>query len=1078
VPAAEMSRVVAVVAPRSGGRTSHAAAAKGQRLSAPGGKEFAIGLPSFGGAMRSAGVSRCKAEVIPQPTKPVEQRKPETAQDSDDEVHVLCPECRLPLGDLGYVCNEEEEGILLHAECKAQIVLKDAKRKEDARLKKDAALKKKRREQYDLGWKVERVPGNAGPACQLGCSGLPHGLCGLVWNGDSKTVSLVPTMEQAASVNLEYLSLALQVRMKEGREPMFSLDPKEAPPNTPSDKLNQWQVKRFEPQWLAGTSVGEVMFQADYHLKELSMGEYSQPVVGMKSCFDFTDEEGLDKEWNAREWFVVKKAEIRLTEDNIMQPHVKMGVEARETFKGEKGLEDVPLTRPNHPLVKYADAFTHNFDLIAERKSVVYHLRELAKASVVAKFLVESEARLEDRWCALASAGSPVSHKEIPQLWNEQVRAQIQVADGQILSSAEGENVHMRTHGVYGGVEMGLDRLGRVTPGRVPAAKVTAARAPTLTARMIAARGTVAEYPVLAPGAPKGVDLNMDQFNLSAPLEVTAEAPGAAWGSKDFLGSAFWASLPGLEQEDRKLLEEVFNPRLSDRRDEGERFVPPSASVEYVSALRALVKEEATLRQDRQERFCSEDFAMGSPGPLFPSSWAAWGAQRKVPAAAAPGRLHARPDYKAEAFKLLKNAVPVFDDSCEDGMRFRIYQVGSIEVRTTQELDGAEVVGAVFSSRAATQAPKTEEAWGVVAKVDRIVKVSEYVEAPRRYYIVLETNLGDMIVTEKLANGSVCWVENPEDLEYRNSLAKVVRAVDCSCLKISAQDMKSFQAEEENRSGKVTRCACKRYAHAVYLRALPAREKSWAALSEQEVSAAKQLGVRSAAGWDEAGAQVWQSAWGSLSDSQREAAEALGFTKALWSGAAQSLGAVWEKSWAALKEAERKAAKVLGITGPAAWDGAALDQPCSAWQKSWVQLTEEERQAVKALGMPEADAWDERFWAQGGAWEARWGQLSEEEQRAAKLLGISGASVWDGAFGDRSKRGQGLAGVWEKSWAKLTAEEQRAARQLGINGAGAWDRSKSKSSVEKGWAVLTQDEQEAKMELWFKQHFQGMGQQL
>ena len=32
--------------------------------------------------------------------------------------------------------------------------------------------------------------------------------------------------------------------------------------------------KRFSPSWLAGTSVGDLMFQADYYLKELSMGEF------------------------------------------------------------------------------------------------------------------------------------------------------------------------------------------------------------------------------------------------------------------------------------------------------------------------------------------------------------------------------------------------------------------------------------------------------------------------------------------------------------------------------------------------------------------------------------------------------------------------------------------------------------------------------------------------------------------------------------------------------------------------------------------------------------------------------------
>ena len=36
----------------------------------------------------------------------------------------------------------------------------------------------------------------------------------------------------------------------------------------------------YEPEWLAGTSVGDVMFQADYFLKELALGEYTMPALG------------------------------------------------------------------------------------------------------------------------------------------------------------------------------------------------------------------------------------------------------------------------------------------------------------------------------------------------------------------------------------------------------------------------------------------------------------------------------------------------------------------------------------------------------------------------------------------------------------------------------------------------------------------------------------------------------------------------------------------------------------------------------------------------------------------------------
>merc|ERR1719491_707796 len=85
------------------------------------------------------------------------------------------------------------------------------------------------------------------------------------------------------------------------------------------------QVKRFEPAWLAGTSIGEVMFQADYHLKELSMGEYEQPVLGMKSAAALIQSSKRDEEWNAREWFVVRNAVVQLTDSNVLVPKVKMG---------------------------------------------------------------------------------------------------------------------------------------------------------------------------------------------------------------------------------------------------------------------------------------------------------------------------------------------------------------------------------------------------------------------------------------------------------------------------------------------------------------------------------------------------------------------------------------------------------------------------------------------------------------------------------------------------------------------------------------------------------------------------------
>merc|ERR1711953_871117 len=368
------------------------------------------------------------------------------------------------------------------------------------------------------------------------------------------------------------------------------------------------QVKNYEPEWLAGTSVGEVLFQADYYLKELSMGEHGQPVIGMKSCIEASDNEKSNKDWNAREWFVVKNAEVQLSEGNALIPQVKMGVEAREQIMGASGLEDVKRTKPDHPLVKYAEAFTHNFDLIAERKSVVYHLRELAKASVMAKFLLDTEVEIDQFWFDFAAEATPICCLEIPQLWNDHVR-----------SDQTGTRV-------YGGVQFGLDRfsLAQTRAGapmaRAASLSATMMRAPTgvragisatlrapgISAALGARAGISATslapsvFPQAfraAPGAlrtARGVDLNLDEFNLSQATKVSSDeicdVP---------IGNAFWSALETnskFEEEYQTLFSAVFNTQISDRRDEGDRFIPPNMSISYLEKLGNLVKEEQLVQ--------------------------------------------------------------------------------------------------------------------------------------------------------------------------------------------------------------------------------------------------------------------------------------------------------------------------------------------------------------------------------------------------------------------------------------------------------------------------------------------------
>merc|ERR1712217_545883 len=100
-----------------------------------------------------------------------------------------------------------------------------------------------------------------------------------------------------------------------------------------------------------------------------------------------------------------------------------------------------------------------------------------------------------------------------------------------------------------------------------------------------------------APGAlrtARGVDLNLDQFDLSQATKVssdeTFEAP---------IGNAFWSALDTnseFEEKYNNLFKAIFDSSISDRRDEGDRFIPPNMSVSYLEKLSNLVKEEELVQ--------------------------------------------------------------------------------------------------------------------------------------------------------------------------------------------------------------------------------------------------------------------------------------------------------------------------------------------------------------------------------------------------------------------------------------------------------------------------------------------------
>jgi hypothetical protein len=391
-------------------------------------------------------------------------------------------------------------------------------------------------------------------------------------------------------------------------------------------------------------------------------------------------------------------------------------------------------------------------------------------------------------------------------------------------------------------VTFGLSRKAPVAPISTVADMATGvAFIPPAAAPISAVSGAVPRATVIAPrplaatAAPRlqGVDLRLDKFDLSETKHAGHDSRAKSLDECFNMGAAFWTCLEDdslqLDGEDRELMKQLFNPELSDRRHEGDLFAPPDASYSTVTRLRGLLKEEEKVRQRRKEHFFSKAFDMATPGNIFPASWLPSieiGRENTLPESRR-GTLVARPEYTGEAGGLLqqvlKSTVPIFDRITEEGLRFIIYQLGSLEVRTTQDANGEETIGAVFSI-APLQTPSSKLEDKQFQPEDKVVKATEYVErvsidirkgSSVNYYAVFETDKGQKIVIECHSDGTLSCEVDRGGLDDRNSLAKVTRSADATVSATMAELIAHHSQE-----GKLSASARKRCVRAVFDRAI------------------------------------------------------------------------------------------------------------------------------------------------------------------------------------------------------------------------------------------------------------------
>merc|ERR1719265_127967 len=98
-------------------------------------------------------------------------------------------------------------------------------------------------------------------------------------------------------------------------------------------------------------------------MKQLCLGIVKLPSgISLPSLFDASLDE---REFIAsRQWFVVEQAEVAETEDGVLVPTVRIGIEARRLVCTDNGIEDAPSTDPKEPAVLFAQVFSKQFPLL------------------------------------------------------------------------------------------------------------------------------------------------------------------------------------------------------------------------------------------------------------------------------------------------------------------------------------------------------------------------------------------------------------------------------------------------------------------------------------------------------------------------------------------------------------------------------------------------------------------------------------------------------------------------------------------------------------------------------------------
>lgn len=271
---------------------------------------------------------------------------------------------------------------------------------------------------------------------KLSCSGEftcdVGDITGAVYDRKKKCLVLVGDNNLAVpGIGMEDLAVAIKLVYSD-REAEFTLDPYD-----PKNPRGPWLKAVYIPNGiLAGTEFGKALFEADWLLKQYSMGIFidenakgpqkidinneGRPFIseaniigihprkclvpGFKSSMDISFETAGSgnrkaEKWS-RFWIISDVMKMQKTEDSIYFDVARMKVKTKKIIpdpESPQGFRDVE-TEEDPIANKFAALFTEHYDEIAKEAPVFGRLKQLAKAIALAKWIKKNNVEVDLKW--------------------------------------------------------------------------------------------------------------------------------------------------------------------------------------------------------------------------------------------------------------------------------------------------------------------------------------------------------------------------------------------------------------------------------------------------------------------------------------------------------------------------------------------------------------------------------------------------------------------------------------------------------------------------------------------------------